>query len=282
MRAGDIIARVRLMEKYFDRVRMAFDCAPDSVFTDKKLRHMRSALIDYMDGGMWQKDYHADEEGMLPVGMKRGVLSEDGLYDLLTEIWEYGREAKMERILFVNACVREDSRTLRLAKYALDRMSGEMTEVRLNDEGILPLNSVSLSQRDSIIARGDMDAPMLRYAREFADADRIVVAAPYWDLTFPALLKAYLEHVTVTGVTFRYEEGIPVGMCKAKRLIYITTAGGPMFVNYGYDYMKTLANVFYGIHDTHIFKSENLDVYGADVEDILKNTEAEIAGFFAE
>lgn len=40
-------------------------------------------LRDYMESGRWQKDYEADEAGRLPASLKRGVLSEDGLYDLL-------------------------------------------------------------------------------------------------------------------------------------------------------------------------------------------------------
>ena len=43
-------------------------------------------LEDYLSSGNWLKDYEADEAGLIPAGMKRGVLSEDGLYDLLHEI----------------------------------------------------------------------------------------------------------------------------------------------------------------------------------------------------
>ena len=58
-------------------------------------------------------------------------------------------------------------------------------------------------------------------------ADIIVIAAPYWDLSFPAQLKDYIERVNAVGVTFDYDqEGIPYGLCRAKKLVYITTAGG--------------------------------------------------------
>ena len=42
-------------------------------------------LSDYMDSGAWLRDYEADEAGLLPPGFRRGVLSEDGLYNLLTD-----------------------------------------------------------------------------------------------------------------------------------------------------------------------------------------------------
>ena len=53
--------------------------------------------------------------------------------------------------------------------------------------------------------------------KQFAAADVIVIAAPYWDLMFPAVLKTYLENITVTGITFCYsDQGRPQSMCKAK------------------------------------------------------------------
>ena len=105
-----------------------------------------------------------------------------------------------------------------------------------------------------------------------------MIAAPYWDLSFPSVLRIYLEHTTVTGLTFRYSEtGVPVGLCKAKRLIYVTTAGGPIGDrNFGFDYVKALASTFYGIADIVCFQAENLDIWGADVPGILENAAKEI------
>ncbi len=42
------------------------------------------ALREYYGGPLWREDFEADEAGKLPRELKRGVLSEDGLYDLLT------------------------------------------------------------------------------------------------------------------------------------------------------------------------------------------------------
>ena len=36
-----------------------------------------------MESGQWKKDFEADEAGQIPAEVKRGVLSEDGLFDLL-------------------------------------------------------------------------------------------------------------------------------------------------------------------------------------------------------
>lgn len=178
----------------------------------------------------------------------------------------------MENILFINACVRPNSRTYELAQTVLQQLGGEFTEVNLEQENIQPLNSMTLALRDKLLSEKDFDTPMLRYARQFAGADTIVVAAPYWDLLFPATLRIYFEHVTVSGVTFYYSpEGIPQSLCKAKRLIYVSTAGGPVFGQHlGYEYVKAVANGFFGIKDTLLIQAENLDIWGADVNAIME------------
>ena len=173
-------------------------------------------------------------------------------------------------ILFINACVRKESRTLVLAKDVLNKMQGEITEINLERENLAPLNRISLEKRERILQTGDMDAPMLQFAKQFAQADEIVIAAPFWDLSFPSLLKIYLEQITVAGITFEYRNGRPTGLCKAKRLIYVTTAGGEIFCDFGYAYIKTIANNFFGIQDTIAYRATNLDVQGISADALLQ------------
>ena len=180
-------------------------------------------------------------------------------------------------ILFVNGCVRENSRTLELAQAVLEKESDAVEEVRLYPDGPNGLNAETLRLRDALLTNQELDHPMFRWARQFAEAETIVIAAPYWDLAFPAKVRAYLEEVTVSGITFRYgENGIPQGLCRAKRLIYVTTAGGPIFQNYGFEYIKALAQGFYGIPNVSIVKAEGLDIHGADPEAIMAQAKAAI------
>ena len=107
---------------------------------------------------------------------------------------------------------------------------------------------------------------MFTLARQFAAADEIVIAAPYWDLSFPAVLKQYIEQINVVGITFRYTpEGIPEGLCRASRLTYVMTAGGEFVPEeYGFGYMKALAESFYGIPEVQLIKAVGLDIAGAE------------------
>ena len=179
-------------------------------------------------------------------------------------------------ILFVNACVREQSRTLLLAGYLLEKIPGEVTEIKLEEEDMKPLSKDLLAKRDRLLSEKKFDDDLFRYARQFAKVDCIVIAAPYWDFAFPALLKIYLEAVTVSGITFCYENDRPQGLCSAKKLYYVTTAGGPVIADFGYPYVEALAKNLYGIGETTCIKAENLDIDGADVEGILEKAKEEI------
>lgn len=172
-------------------------------------------------------------------------------------------------ILYINSCVRKESRTDRLAKRLLQNL-GDYTEINLCEENLLPLDKQSLARRDELISKGSFDDDMFRLARQFASADIIVIGAPLWDLSFPALLKIYLENIYVTGIVSRYgEDGKPVGLCKANKIYYVTTAGGPYVSTFSYDLICGLAKTF-GINSTELIYAENLDIFGNDPEKILR------------
>ena len=175
-------------------------------------------------------------------------------------------------ILFINACVRQQSRTKRLAEGLLSRMSQPYEEVYLPDIDYPVVDEEYLSRRDRLISEGNFTDPAFALARQFAETDEIVIAAPFWDLSFPASLKQYFEQINVIGITFRYTpEGVPEGLCKARRLTYVTTAGGEFFPEeYGFGYIEALARNFYGIQDIRLIKATGLDMIGADAEEILR------------
>lgn len=78
--------RVRRMELYFDTVSYTLKNCPDMLKRDRYVSKMLKALTDYYENGLWQKDYELDEKGGFPADLKRGVLSQDGVYNLLQEI----------------------------------------------------------------------------------------------------------------------------------------------------------------------------------------------------
>jgi FMN-dependent NADH-azoreductase len=178
-------------------------------------------------------------------------------------------------ILYVNACVRKNSRTKVLAEKLLARLNEPFEEVRLEELAFPVSNETFINTRDRLIAQGDFQDPLFDLARQFSEAETIVVAAPYWDLSFPAMLKQYLEQITVVGLTFRYsEEGVPVSLCRAKRLYYVTTAGGNYVPDdYGFGYVKALVQSYYAVPDVRKIEADGLDIVGADVHAIMAEAE---------
>ncbi len=176
-------------------------------------------------------------------------------------------------ILYINACVRKESRTKKIADHLLSETGEQVEEIRLSEIVFPNADEDFLLKRDKLVLSGAFDDPMFSLARQFARADTVVIAAPFWDLSFPAALKQYFEQINVTGITFRYsEEGVPVGLCRASKLYYVTTAGGCFFPGeYGFGYVKALAQSFYGISDVELIKAVGLDIVGADEKRIIQD-----------
>lgn len=185
----------------------------------------------------------------------------------------------MERpILFINACVRTESRTRQLTEKLLLKLNRPYEEVRLHEIAFPVADEDFLNMRDRLIAERDFENPLFDLARQFSESEIIVIAAPYWDLSFPAALKQYFEQINVVGITFKYtEDGIPVGLCKARRLYYVTTAGGSYVPEeFGFGYIKALSQGFYGIQEVRKIEAAGLDLVGADVSAIMRAAESTI------
>ena len=169
--------------------------------------------------------------------------------------------------LFVNACMRgESSRTLALCReYLADKE--DVVEVKVAELGLKPFDADMVAARTEKQRAKAFDDPMFDLSRQLAEADAIVIGVPYWDLSFPAAFKVYMEHVSVCDLAFHYTEDARCeGICKATSITYITTCGG--FVegaNYGYEYICGIAKMF-GIPEVRFVAAEGLDIVGIDVE----------------
>ena len=77
------IDRIKKMEAILDEANASLDELETAVSRYADLQNKIEKLEAYYIGGQWRKDYEADEAGKLPKDLKRGVLSEDAVYDLL-------------------------------------------------------------------------------------------------------------------------------------------------------------------------------------------------------
>ena len=77
--------RIKEMESALDASKAAIEKLSEAMSEYEAVQDRFDALLDYYGNGQWREDYRADEEGLLPDDLKRGVLSEDAVYDLVTE-----------------------------------------------------------------------------------------------------------------------------------------------------------------------------------------------------
>ena len=132
------------------------------------------------------------------------------------------------KLLFVNCCISQRggaSRTRALAEAFLTAFQAahpgsEIQEV--TPETLLalkPFNVEMLNRRDALAAEKAFDAPVYALARQFREADAVAVAAPFWDLSYPAALRTYIEYISANGLTYHYDEAGCHGDCVAKHLV---------------------------------------------------------------
>lgn len=192
----------------------------------------------------------------------------------------------MEKLLFVDACIRGDrSRTAQLCDVYLEEFLKKNPDtvvetVTLRSEDIRPHSLEKLDLRDSLIAACDFSHPMFDFAKQFKEADYVLIGSPYWDLSFAAALKVYIENIIVADLTFESANTGFRGLCRGRKLVYITTAGG--FIgdrNYGYDYLCGIAEML-GIPETECIRAEALDIEGFDAGKIVEKVKEEIRNRF--
>ena len=184
----------------------------------------------------------------------------------------------MKEVLFVDCCIRgNESRTRRLADSFLAALDPAYHVTRLNlmEENLSYFKGDYFDERQRLLESGDRSHPRFRYAHQFAEADLIVIAAPFWDLSFPALLKVYIEQVSVDGITFGSTEKGLQGLCQASDMVFLTTRGGFYTdddMEMGSRYLDAL-HTFFGVGRYHCIAADGMDVAGFDAEGSLREAE---------
>ena len=190
------------------------------------------------------------------------------------------------KVLFVNGCIRaEKSRTLGIAESFLEAFSAAHQDVEivtedLNELRLEPLYHDTLEARDKAAGRCEWDNEMFAPARRFREADLVVIAAPFWEGTFPAAVHTYIEHVCVTGLTFKCTERGYEGLCRAENAVFITTRGGiysdgdAVGDDHAAPFLRSVFKML-GIKRLHVIDAEGLDIPGCDIDSKLGAAKAD-------
>lgn len=167
----------------------------------------------------------------------------------------------MKKLLYIDACIRNaESRTKRIATPIVEALK-ERYEVET-----LCLNEMELEiVKEDLIRRrnnGRIDPVVMGWAEKVRDADRIVIAAPFWDMSFPAALKNFFELCSIFDVTFKSDDKTCFGNCRAEKLLYITTRGMDIatgdVLEQATPYLKALSWLW-GIGPLQVVSAQNMD-----------------------
>ena len=173
----------------------------------------------------------------------------------------------MKKLLYIDASIRDgDSRTKRIAEPIVKALEDRYDVQRyvLNDM------KLEIVQKELICKRlnGIIDPTVMEWAETVRDADRIVIAAPFWDMSIPAALKNFIELCSILDVTFKTNDKTCYGNCKAEKLLFITTRG--MDIPTGdvreqaTSYLKALSWLW-GIGPMEVVAAQNMD-YASEEE----------------
>ena len=175
----------------------------------------------------------------------------------------------MKKLLYIDACIRdEQSRTKRIATPVIEALKQkyEVQTLVINELDLSIVRKELVTKRTS----GEIDTQVMQWAESVRDADRIVIAAPFWDMSFPAALKNFFELCSIMDVTFKTDDKTCYGNCKAEKLLYITTRG--MNISTGDEleqatpYLKALS-WRWGIGPLQVISVQNTDYLSASEVD---------------
>ena len=180
-------------------------------------------------------------------------------------------------LLFVDCCIShrgDRSRSHALCQAFLEEFKRthpavDIETVNLQRMGLQPFDQFATDDRNALRKVRSFDSPIFKLARQFKRADQIVIGAPLRDLTFPAMLRIYIEYVCVREVTYHYENGRCKGDCMAQKLAYLTVSGGPEpEENLGVEYWRQLCERF-GIRQYDHIAAYGLDFAPEKTEEIM-------------
>lgn len=195
----------------------------------------------------------------------------------------FERSHIMKSVLYIkaNPKTNEESRTFIISEHFIKvyqkyHPEDKIITLDLYKEGIHFLTKDDIESIFGPKDDGAKNHPILKYAYQFAGADKYVIAAPMWNLGIPSILKAYVDYITVSGITFKYTENGAVGLLQGKKAIHIMATGGeysmPPFSDYemANRYLKTILG-FMGIENIQTITAQRLDIVGENVQKIISN-----------
>lgn len=167
----------------------------------------------------------------------------------------------MEKLVYIDACIRdEQSRTKKIAFPLIEELQNKYEIITFN------LNELDLEivRKDLLKKRlnGIIDKTVLSWANAIRTCDRLVIAAPFWDMSIPSALKVFIELCSIFDVTFKSDDKTCYGNCRCKKTLFITTRGMNIETRDKLDqatsYLEALSSLW-GLGEVIVISAKNMD-----------------------
>lgn len=127
----------------------------------------------------------------------------------------------MKKIIYINSCIRgKDSRTALLA----DNIISDLKDVEIEEINLSKLNLLPYTESNNPVYH-PVEERFFEISRKLANSDGIIISAPFWDMSFPALLKVFLEKLSLPDIMFHDDGKTCLGISGCPFMFYVTTRG---------------------------------------------------------
>ena len=166
----------------------------------------------------------------------------------------------MKRAIVIDACMHEGSRTRKILEPVVEELSKRYSveKIVLEADSYPVVGKKILNERSS----GYVPPEIVETAKRIASAERLVIAAPFWDMSYPSALKVFFENMSLFNITFANNGKEFTGLCKCEKVLYITTRGMNIKTGEALEqatpYIRALSRLW-GLGELTVIAEENMD-----------------------
>lgn len=166
----------------------------------------------------------------------------------------------MKRLMVIDACMHEGSRTRKILEPVVAELSKRYSveKIVLEADSYPVVGKKILNERSS----GYVPPEIVETAKRIASAERLVIAAPFWDMSYPSAMKVFFENMSLFNITFANNGKEFTGLCKCEKVLYITTRGMNIKTGEALEqatpYIRALSRLW-GLGELTVIAEENMD-----------------------
>ena len=215
----EAIDRIKKMEECFDMLTIAEQNDPGSIMDNPTLKSCLCILSHYYENGQWLHDYELDEQGLLPKDLKRGVLSQDGVYNLLDAVKEMKEEQGNRRdsmkVLLFNGSPKANGNTARALEEMIQVFHAEGVETEVIQVGNQDIRGCLACTSCRKTGKCVIDDLVNECAAKLEECDGMVFASPVYFASANGTMISFLDRLFYSSTAdLRMKVGASVAVAR--------------------------------------------------------------------